>query len=37
VVEQADGYVALTSDVSGTLTLKNGEQIQFEGIERIDW
>lgn len=37
VVEQADGYVALTSDASGTLTLENGEQIQFDGIERIDW
>lgn len=37
VVEQADGYVALTSDSSGTLTLENGEQIQFDGIERIDW
>ncbi|MDC0148792.1 hypothetical protein OAI11_00365 [Rhodospirillales bacterium] len=37
VVEQADGYVALTSDASGTLTLENGEQIQFEDIERIDW
>ena len=37
VVEQADGYVALTNDASGTITLDNGDQIQFDGIERIEW
>ncbi len=37
VVEQADGYVALTNDAAGTITLDNGEQIQFDGIERIEW
>lgn len=37
VVEQADGYVALTNDASGTVTLDNGDQIQFDGIERIEW
>lgn len=37
VVEQADGYVALTNDASGTITMDNGDQIQFDGIERIEW
>lgn len=37
VVEQADGYVALTNDASGTVTMDNGDQIQFDGIERIEW
>jgi len=29
--------VALTNDASGTITLDNGDQIQFDGIERIEW
>ncbi len=37
IEEQADGYVALSQDASGTLTLEDGSSVDFDGIERIEW
>lgn len=37
IEEQADGYVALSDDASGTITLSDGSELQFDGIERIEW
>ncbi len=37
IEEQADGYVSLSSDASGTITMADGSELQFDGIERIEW
>jgi len=37
IEEQADGYVALSDDASGTITMADGSELQFDGIERIEW
>ncbi len=37
IEEQADGYLALTHDSSGTITLSDGSELQFDGIDRIEW
>ena len=37
IEQQADDYVKLSDDASGTITLDDGSTLQFDGIERIDW
>ena len=32
-----DGWLDLTDDAAGTITLQDGTQIEFEGIEHIQW
>jgi Ca2+-binding RTX toxin-like protein len=35
--EQADGYIALSQDAAGTVTLNDGSELHFDGLERIEW
>ncbi len=37
ISEQADGYVTLSEDAAGTVTLNDGSEMHFDGIERIEW
>ncbi|WP_417820356.1 cadherin-like domain-containing protein [Terasakiella sp.] len=37
VEEQADGYIELSDDASGTITFSDGSELTFEGIERFEW
>ena len=37
VTTTADGYLDLTQDASGTITLEDGSEIHFEGMEKITW
>lgn len=37
IEEQADGYVALSQDAAGTVTLNDGSELHFDGLERIEW
>lgn len=37
VEEQADGYVQISSDAAGTVTMEDGSELSFDGMERIEW
>ncbi|MGB0682094.1 MAG: beta strand repeat-containing protein [Magnetovibrionaceae bacterium] len=37
IEEQADGYLALSQDSSGTITFDDGSTLNFDGVERIEW
>ncbi|GGF70088.1 hypothetical protein GCM10011332_25120 [Terasakiella brassicae] len=37
IEEQADGYIELSDDASGTITFSDGSELTFEGIERFEW
>jgi len=37
VAEAGAGYLVLSADAVGTLTLADGGEIAFQGIERIEW
>ena len=37
IVESADSQLVLSEDAGGVITLADGSEITFEGIERIDW
>ncbi|MBT6385514.1 MAG: hypothetical protein HOJ94_06855, partial [Alphaproteobacteria bacterium] len=37
IEDQADGYVSLSEDAAGTVTLNDGSELHFDGLERIEW
>ena len=37
IEEQAEGYISLSQDASGTITLADGSEMDIQAIERIEW
>ena len=37
VESSTSNQMTLTDDSAGTITLEDGSQITFDGIDRIDW
>lgn len=37
IEEQAEGYISLSQDASGTITLSDGSEMDIQAIERIEW
>ena len=37
MVTDASGVLNLTADSSGTITLADGSELVFEGVDRITW
>ena len=37
VQEQADNYITLSKDSAGTIRFDDGSELNFDGIEKIDW
>ena len=37
IEEEMEDYLALSNDASGTITLDDGSQVVFDGVERIEW
>ena len=37
IEEQADNYISLSKDSAGTIRFEDGSELNFDGIEKIDW